>query len=210
MDKPDGGAASMLTLLPGTLPSLSGANPQFPMSWSGDGKVLAFTERKPSAERDIWVLEQGSTNPSPFLVTPVDESAPAFSPDGHFLAYVSDESGRPEVFVQPYPGPGGRWLISTDGGSDPMWSAGGREILYRRGDDIVAVPVQTTPAFSAGAPQRVFDGRFEASDAARNYDVSGDGRRFVMVRSEESELPLQFHAVFNWFAELQRRAPVTR
>ena len=97
-DSASGSAVS--ALLPGTLPSLSGANPQFPMSWSGDGKVLAFTERKPSTERDIWVFEAGSS-PAPFLVTPFDESSPAFSANGLFLAYVSDESGRPEVYVQP-------------------------------------------------------------------------------------------------------------
>jgi len=207
LDRSERGAtAAMASLLPGTLPSLSGTNPQFPMSWSGDGRVLAFTERKPSAERDIWVVEQG-TDPSPFLVTPFDESAPAFSPDGRFLAYVSDESGRPEVYVQPYPDPGGRWLISTDGGADPIWSAGGRELLYRSGDEILAVPVQTAPAFNAGTPRRVFEGRFESSDAARNYDVSRDGQRFVMVRSDESGAPPQFYAVFNWFAEVARRAP---
>jgi serine/threonine-protein kinase len=201
--------SAMATLLPGTLPSLSGANPQFPMSWSGDGRVLAFTERKPSAERDIWVVEQGS-DPSPFLVTSFDESAPAFARDGRFLAYVSDESGRPEVYVQPYPGPGGRWLISTDGGTDPVWSAGGRELFYRNGDEILMVPVQTASAFVAGAPQRILEGRFEMSEAARNYDVSPDGQRFVTVRSDESGSPLQFHAVLNWFAELQRRAPADR
>jgi Tol biopolymer transport system component len=204
-----GAAPTMASMLPGTLPSLSGANPQFPMSWSGDGKVLAFAERKPSAERDIWVMEAGS-DPSPFLMTPFDESVPAFSPDGRFLAYVSDESGRPEVYVQPYPGPGGRWLISTEGGTDPIWSAPGRELLYRSGDEIMSVTVQTAPEFSAGAPRRILEGRFGASDAARNYDASRDGQRFVMVRSDESEAPLQLHAVFNWFSELQRRGQGAR
>jgi Tol biopolymer transport system component len=192
-------------LLPGTPPSLSGANPQFPMSWSGDGKVLAFTERKPSAERDIWILEAGSA-PAPFLVTPFDESSPAFSDDGRFLAYVSDESGRPEVYVQPYPGPGGRWLLSTDGGTDPLWPAGGRELLYRSGDRIMAVPIQASIPFSAGVPTHVMDARFEGSAGARNFDATRDGRRFIAVRRDESETPLQFHAVFNWVAEIERRA----
>jgi eukaryotic-like serine/threonine-protein kinase len=204
-----GGASPMANLLPGSVPTLSGTNPQFPMSWSGDGKALAFTERKPSAERDIWVMEKGS-EPSPFLVTPFDESAPAFAPDGRYLAYVSDESGRPEVYVQPYPGPGGRWLISTEGGTDPIWAAGGRELLYRSGDDIMAVAVQTAPAFTAGSPRRVLEARFEASEASRNFDVSRDGQRFVMVRSDESAAPLQFHAVFNWLSELQRRGRGSR
>jgi eukaryotic-like serine/threonine-protein kinase len=204
LQRADGGASAAAALLPGTLPTLSGSNPQYPMSWSGDGRVLAFTERKPSAERDIWVMEQGS-DPSPFLVTPFDESAPSLSEDGRFLAYVSDESGRPEVYVQPYPGPGGRWLISTDGGTDPVWSASGRELYYRGSDGILAVSIQAAPVFTAGAPRRVLQARFDGSEAARNFDASRDGQRFVTVRSDESEAPLQFHAVFNWLTEIQRR-----
>ena len=191
------------------MPSLTGANPQFPASWSGDGRVLAFTERKPSAERDIWVVEQGS-EPSPFLVTPFDESAPSFSPDGRFLAYVSDESGRPEVYVQPYPGPGGRWLISTAGGSDPVWSPEGRELFYRNGVDILAVTMQTAPTFIAGTPSQVFEARFDGSETARNFDASRDGRRFVTVRSDQAESPRQIHAVLNWVGEIQRRATAAR
>jgi serine/threonine-protein kinase len=202
--RPDAGAPAMATLLPGTLPTLSGTNPQFPMSWSGDGRALAFTERKPSAERDIWVVEEGS-NPTPFLVTPFDESAPAFSPDGKMLAYVSDESGRPEVYVQPYPGPGGRWLISTAGGTDPLWSGDGRELLYRSGDDIMSVAMKTAPAVSAGTPVRVFEARYQESPTARNFDIAADGRRLVMVRGDQSGAPLQFNAVFNWLTEIQRR-----
>jgi Tol biopolymer transport system component len=209
MDRASRGASPMANLLPGSLPTLSGTNPQFPMSWSGDGKALAFTERKPSGERDIWVLEPGS-EPAPFLLSPFDESAPAFSSDGRYLAYVSDESGRPEVYVQPYPGPGGRWLISTDGGADPIWTAGGREMVYRNGDDIMAVTIQTAPAFSAGTPRRVLEARFQASDVSRNFDVSRDGQRFVMVRSDESARAPQFYAVFNWLSELQRRGMGSR
>src|SRR5262249_31097541 len=94
------------SLLPGTLPTLSGAGPQFPVSWASHG-ALAFHERKPNGERDIWVVSPGS-DPVPFLLTPFDERLPRFSPDGKWLAYVSDEAGRHDVYVQPFPGPGSK------------------------------------------------------------------------------------------------------
>ena len=137
------------TCLPGTLPTLSGAGPQFPMSWSPDGSTLAFHERKPNGERDIWVVSPGG-DPVPFLITPFDERSPRFSPDGKWLAYVSDESGRNDVYVQPFPGPGPKWLVSTDGGIDPVWSRDGRELFYRQ-DDQMMVAV-------GGAEGRVFGG----------------------------------------------------
>jgi serine/threonine-protein kinase len=193
----------MDALLPGSLPLLSGANPQYPASWSPDGQTLAFTERKPSAERDIWMVSPG-TDPVPFLVTPFDESSPAFSPDGRFLAYVSDETGRNDIYVQPYPEPGGRWLVSTSGGEDPVWSRDGRELIYRRGDELFAVAVQTTPAFSVGAQRRLFEGRYDAGTAARNFDVAPDGLRFAMVRSDGSSGAMEFHLVLNWFSEFGR------
>jgi serine/threonine-protein kinase len=202
-ERPIGTSPSMDALLPGSLPLLSGANPQYPAAWTPDGKTLVFTERKPSAERDIWTVTLG-TDPVPFLVTPFDESSPVFSPDGRFLAYVSDETGRNDVYVQPYPGPGGRWLVSPDGGEDPVWSADGRELIFRRGDELIAASVQTAPTFAVGGQRRLFEGRYEAANAGRNYDVAPDGRRFVMVRNEEPADAMTFHVVLNWFSELKR------
>ena len=172
------------SLLPGTLPTLSGAGPQFPMSWSPDGSTLAFHERKPNGERDIWVVSPGS-DPVPFLLTPFDERSPRFSPDGKWLAYVSDESGRNDVYVQPFPGPGPKWLVSTDGGIDPVWSKDGRELFYRRDDQMMAVSVAPKGEFSAGRPRRLFEIRFDAGDNGPNYDVSPDGNWFVMPRSDQ-------------------------
>jgi serine/threonine-protein kinase len=198
--RPDVVSQIAARLLPGTPPTLTGANPQYPASWSAGG-TLAFTERKPSGERDIWVFERGS-DPQPFLLTPWDEWAPAFSPDGRFLAYASDESGRGEVYVQPYPGPGQRWLISTDGGTDPVWAGDGRQLFYRRGNRILAVSIRATP-FTVGAPQTLFDTAFDAPDSDRNFDVSPDGRRFLMIRSEDVDTPSEFRIVFNWREELR-------
>ena len=121
----------------------------------------------------------------PFLLTPFDERSPRFSPDGKWLAYVSDESGRNDVYVQPFPGPGPKWLVSTDGGIDPVWSKDGRELFYRRDDQMMAVSVAPKGEFSAGRPQRLFEIRFDAGDNGPNYDVSRDGTWFVMPRSDQ-------------------------
>jgi eukaryotic-like serine/threonine-protein kinase len=200
---------SVAMLLPGTLPTLSGAGPQFPMSWSPDGATLAFHERKPDGKRDIWVVAPGG-DPSPFLLTPFDERSPRFSPDGRWLAYVSDESGRDEVYVQPYPGPGSKWLVSTDGGIDPVWSRDGRELFYRRGDELMAVSVAAGREFSAGRPTRLFETRFDAADNAPNYDVSPDGKWFVMPRSDSGPAPGELHVVLNWFGEVTARTQAGR
>jgi eukaryotic-like serine/threonine-protein kinase len=199
--------AGMANLLPGTMPRPGSGNPHVPMSWSGDGRHLAFDERKSGAQRDIWVLERDG-DPTPFIMTPFDEWAPAFSPDGKWLAYVSNESGRNEIYVQPYPGPGPKWPISTDGGTDPAWSPGGTELFYRRGMALVAVPIETRTGFSAGAGRVLFEGAFEVIDGARNYDVAPDGRRFVFVRGDGTEPPPRLYVVSRWLDELRARAAV--
>lgn len=201
---------SLAGLLPGNMPTFTPANPHLPMSWSADGQHLAFDERKPSAERDIWVLKMGE-DPSPFLVTAFDEWAPAFSPDGKWLAYVSDESGRNEVYVQPFPEPGSKWPISTDGGTEPAWSRDGRTLYYRRGDALMSVQVTLPPApdteFKYGQPKLLFESRYETTDTARNYDVAGekDKAPFVAVRSEGMVEARHFNVVLNWFNELNAR-----
>jgi eukaryotic-like serine/threonine-protein kinase len=193
------------SLLPGTLPTLSGG-PQVPVSWSPDGTTLAFHERKPNGERDIWVVTEGN-DPYPFLLTPFDERSPRFSPSGKWLAYVSDESGRNDVYVQPFPGPGAKWLVSTDGGIDPVWSSDGRELFYRHDDQMMAVAVAPTPEFSASRPRRVFEFHFDAGDNGPNYDVSRDGKYFVIPKSDQAPAPSELHLVLNWFSEVASRAP---
>ena len=193
------------SLLPGTLPTLSGG-PQFPVSWSPDGTTLAFHERKPNGERDIWVVTDGS-DPFPFLLTPFDERSPRFSPNGKWLAYVSDESGRNDVYVQPFPGPGAKWLVSTDGGIDPVWSSDGRELFYRHDDQMMAVSVAANPEFAASRPHRVFEFHFDAGDNGPNYDVSRDGKYFVIPKSDQAPAPSELHLVLNWFSEVASRAP---
>jgi serine/threonine-protein kinase len=195
---------SLAGLLPGSMPHFTTTNPHVPMSWSSDGANLAFDERKPSAERDIWVLSKEG-DPSPFLVTPFDESVPSFSPDGKWLAYVSDETGQNEVYVQPFPGPGARWPISTEGGSEPAWSSDGKELFYRKGDVLVSVTIVPGAEFKVGRPQSVFESRYETIDGARNYDVAPDGKTFVTIRSEGAAESKAFNVVLNWFSELRSR-----
>jgi serine/threonine-protein kinase len=195
----------MASLLPGTMPRPGSANPHVPMSWSGDGRYLAFDERKPGAQRDVWVLTRGS-DPAPFVLTAFDEWSPAFSPDGQWLAYVSNESGRNEIYVQPYPGPGAKWPISTDGGTEPVWSPDGKELFFRHGDQLLAVAIQTSPAFVVQKPVVLFEGPYEVVEGARNYDVAPDGKRFLMVRADSPDPPQHFRVVSNWFGELTSRA----
>jgi serine/threonine protein kinase/Tol biopolymer transport system component len=181
---------------------------QAPNSWSPDGQLLAFIEVNPTTGRDIWVLRLGDRKAQPFLRTPFNETAPRFSPDGRWLAYVSDESGRNEIYVQSYPGPGGQRLISTEGGTEPLWNQNGRELFYRSGNKMMAVEVTTQPSFSAGTPKALFEGPYQPSPVLNNYDVSPDGQRFLMLKpSEQAASPTQINVVLNWFEELKQKVP---
>jgi serine/threonine-protein kinase len=189
-----------------------------PFSWSPDGQLLAFIELNPTTGFDIWVLRMSDPSPGsgqvrkaePFLRTRFNETSPRFSPDGRWLAYVSDESGRNEVYVQPYPGPGGKWQISTEGGKEPVWNPNGRELFYRNGDKMMTVDIATQPGFAAGKPRVLFEGPYDPPPVpVANYDVSPDGQRFLMLKSTEQaqSAPTQINVVLNWFEELKRRVP---
>jgi eukaryotic-like serine/threonine-protein kinase len=193
-------------------------NLNVPGSWSPDGQQMCFVEVNPTTGYDIWVLRMGDPSASagqirkaqPFLRTPFNESVPEFSPDGRWLVYVSDESGRNEIYVQPYPGPGGKWQISTEGGTEPVWNPNGRELFYRSGEKMMAVDVATQPGFAAGKPQMLFEGQYVPTPGTLpNYDVSPDGQRFLMLKPSEQEqaAPTQINVVLNWFEELKRRVP---
>ena len=187
----------------------SGKLPQEAHSWSPDGRALAYYVHAEPESRDIWILPmEGDRTPVPYLTTPFNERSPSFSPDGRFIAYVSDASGRDEVYVQLYPGPGPREVISTNGGHQPVWSRDGKELFYRDGDRMMAVAVQMKPEFRAGVPELLFEGRFlseRPSSGSQSYDVSLDGRRFLMVQS--ADRATEFYVVLNWFEELEARVP---
>ena len=191
----DGSAAETL------VPSERGGS--FPFSWSPDG-ALAFVANRP--RQDLWILRRGSNAPTPFVSDPAVEGAPMFSPDGRAIAYVSNETGRNEIYVRPFPGPGERLTITNEGGSEPYWSPNGREVFYRNGDAMMAVEVTTTPTLKVAAPRLLFEKHYEASVALyANYSVAADGQRFVMVKSiDEGTAPPQINVFINWSDELTR------
>ncbi|MGH9198617.1 MAG: hypothetical protein ACRD1T_23150, partial [Acidimicrobiia bacterium] len=118
----------------------------------------------------------------------------------------SDESGRTEVYVRPYPGPDRRWLVSTQGGTHPLWSRNGSELFYRSGNKMMAVSVSTGPEIVFSPPRLLFDQRYSfTSQTVASYDVSPDGQRFVMVKDDSDAGRLNL--VLNWFDELRRLAP---
>ena len=186
---------------------------QFATSWTSDGRGIAYYELNPDTGPDLWVLSlDGDPTPSPFLVSPAAERAGAFSPDGRFIAYVSEESGQDEVYVRPYPGPGGEVIISSGGGTEPVWARDGTELFYRKGDQILVAEVETERTFSARTATVLFEGRYEADRTPvggnPNYDVSPD-QQFVMVRrtGEGERESIQMNIVLNWYQELERLVP---
>ena len=186
---------------------------QTPNSWSKDNKI-AFMQGTPATRSDIWVVDVASRRAEAVLETAASERYPTFSPDGKWLAYSSDVSGREEVYVQPYPGPGPRVLVSSGGGLAPAWRADGGELFYGvlgDGFSMMSVAVTATPSsFSAGPPRKLFQGRFGGTSPARGYDVTADGKRFVMTRPVDRPQPPanQMILVQNFGEELKRRVPV--
>ena len=177
-----------------------------PMSWSPDGQEMLFGEVNPETGFDILVLRTGDQTVRPFLRTPFNESTPRLSPDGRWLAYASDESGRQEIYVQPYPGPGGKWPISAEGGREPAWNRNGRELFFRSGDRMMAVDVTSKPGFAAGKPRVLFEGSYEPTVfTVANYDVAPDGQRFLMLKrtDQRAAAPTQITLVLNWLEELK-------
>ena len=197
------------------------ARSQTPASWSPDGTTLAFVEEGDSRgflQFDIWVLSIGDRKTRAVIHTDANEITPEFSPDGRWLAYASNESGRHEVYVQPYPGPGERHLISTNGGEQPAWSRNGRELFYVQGGgfsggdvtSLMAVRVATAPTFAAGTPEPVFDSGDLRMAWGRSYDIAPDGRRFLLTLNKKGPTnlaPAQMILVQHWFEELKRLAP---
>jgi eukaryotic-like serine/threonine-protein kinase len=179
-----------------------------PSSISPDGRLmLGFFP----IDKGLWVLDlvegaPGGPKLRPFLDSKFAKFNPSFSPDGKWVAYRSDETGRSEIYVTPYPGPGGRFQISTDGGQFPRWAGDGRELFYRNqaDDKMMAVEIQTEPTFRAGKPTVLFERRY-----GNGYDVSPDGKRFLMVKPAGGEqAPTdQLNVVLNWFEELKARVP---
>ena len=182
-----------------------------PTSWSRDGRFLFYTALDPRTRDDIWVLPlEGGAKPVPFLVTKFDEHTARISPDGHWVSYVSDESGREEVYVRSFSmnsagtavEAGARWPISSEGGIDPRWRDDGRELYYRSLPDkrIKAVEIVSGPVFQAGRTRTL---GFAVSPLEAVWDSSADGRKFL-VTTPVSNKPEPYTVVLNWQAGLKR------
>jgi serine/threonine protein kinase/Tol biopolymer transport system component len=181
---------------------------QYPNSWSRDGRLLFFHDlARPANKSDIWVLPVGG-QPSPVLATAASESHPAISPDSRWLAYQSDESGRAEIYVRPFPRvDAGKWTISIDGGHSPIWSHDGRELYYMNGQDLIAVDMGAEETrLIAGTPRALFSGPFDTTQD-NNYDVYPDASHFIMVEAAPDATLRALQVVLNWSAELKQRVP---
>ena len=186
------------------------------VSWSPDGNYVAYVDQFPETRYDVLVLPlKGERKPIPVAHTRFYEGSPKFSPDGKWLAYCSSESGRAEVYVQPFPGPGAKIQISSDGGNDPLWRRAGGELYYRDGDKMMVVEVLTHPSFTAGRPRLLWQGHYSPGMSSScgfpgvtsfNYDVTSDGQRFLMVKDQHQDVAsTRIHVVINWTQELARR-----
>ena len=190
-------------------------------SWSPDGHAIAYTAVTPDAGAHIMVASfDGDRGSRPFADIKAPAGSPKFSPDGGWLAYCSNESGRPQVYVQAFPGPGAKIQISTEGGTDPVWKRNGGELFYRNGDSMMAVEVSTTSRLLAGRPRELWKGHYSHGMSAScgppgatssNYDVTADGTRFLMVRDDDQDrvTSRQIVVVQGWAGELTRLAART-
>ena len=192
-------------------------DPTAPNDWSRDGRFLLYTRQDPKTKADLWVLPLSSDGapagaPRPFANTEFSEDQGQFSPDGRWIAYTSDESGRSEIYVQPFPAPVGRGSktrVSRDGGSQPRWRRDGKELFYLSPDGkLMAVNVTDGPIFKVGLPESLFQvlvvrGRREAVSDVLSWDVTPDGKRFLIDRVKTASAPLT--VVLNWTAELRKK-----
>jgi Tol biopolymer transport system component len=190
---------------------------QFPTSWASGANTVAFLQETQNGMNGIWALPMaGDRKPRVFLESRFELWHPDLSPDGRLMAYVSNESGTYEVYVQPYPGPGEKSRISTAGGFDPIWTANGKELLFRaatlKSHQFLSVVIRSTSPFRADTPRVLFEtkpGEYDSTAPERSWDVSTDGERFLLVKVDAfAEKPVTtMNVVLNWDEELKRRVP---
>jgi Tol biopolymer transport system component len=182
--------------------------------WSRDGRFIVYSESDPKTKWDLWVLPVGDDAPAghkpiPFLQTDFNELQGQISPDGHWMAYSSDESGSREVYVRPFPAAEGKWRISTAGGIQPRWRGDSRELFFVGADGKMnAVTVKavsgTKPSFEASAPVPLFDSHIVDIRVAFDYDVTADGKRFLVTTNNAAGYAPPLNVVVNWNAGLKK------
>ena len=204
----------------GGLEALTGVEGRrFPTSWSPDGRTLALqagVAQAPNFE-DLWMLHADGDKwtAKPFVGTPFNERAATFSPDGRWVAYVSDKSGIDDIYARPFPGPGAEVTISVGGGVEPVWGRSGSELFYRREGKLMSVRIEERGgSLVVSSPTLVFDDPYRldmsSAHAVANYDIAPDGKRFVMVDEPKETAATQItriEVILNWLDELKRRVP---
>ncbi len=190
VQRADGGGPS--TLLPNT------GDTNYPNSATPDGQTIVIQHIAPDTASDLYTMPAAGGALTPLVVTGAYEAAAQVSPDGKWIIYVSNESGRMEVFLRPLGGPDRRWPVSNSGGLHALWSKDSRRIFYRSGEQMLAVDLTTTPDVRLSEPRVLFEKRFSFGQSITlpNISLSDDGREFLMVQ----ELPGGRHLnlVFNW------------
>jgi len=190
-------------------------------SWSPDGSAIAYTAAGPGTPSRIMIARLDRNHQAESIdKEKAPEGSPKFSPDGRWLAYCSNESGKPQVYVQAFPGPGAKIQISSDGGTDPVWKRTGGELYYRNGDSMMAVAVSTAPTFKASRPQELWKRHYShgmssscgpPGATSSNYDVTADGKRFLMIKDDDQDRATsrQIVVVLGWADELRRMTTKT-
>jgi eukaryotic-like serine/threonine-protein kinase len=178
-----------------------------PTSVAPDGDTFACNRQNARTSRDVYVLSlRGRSPPRPVVTTSGFDGGAQFSPNGHWMAYASDESGQMQVYVRPFPGPDRRWQVSTQGGTQPLWSRNGKEIFYRVGNAMMVVNVSADGNLTLSQPRQLFEQHYVFQNVSlANYDLSPDGQRFLMIKDEAGSGRL--NVVLHWSEELKRLVP---
>jgi Tol biopolymer transport system component len=192
-------------------PLLTGGFDRYTGTVSHDGRQIAFVFSAPTSGAELWTVPlQGEPKSTRYLANGFNLAHPALSPDGRWMAYDSDEAGRVEVYAQSFPNPNlKRWKISPTYGSEPLWTRGGRELVYRKGDSVMAVSVDLETG-KIDQPVALFGGPYQDNPGwtrPRSYDVSADGERFLLIKTHSNRSRPRIAVVLNWFDELREKVP---
>jgi serine/threonine-protein kinase len=189
---------------PEIVASVPGAAAMMPTSWSPTRALIVQDRFRQETGTDIVAIPASGGERQPLLNSPFDEGGGVISPDGELIAYVSDESGRNEIYVQPYAGQGQRMLVSINGGIEPVWSSAGDELFFRNGRDVLGVTMKPAAGRAAMQPRVLFSGDYPVGPQVANYDVSPDGRKLLMMRGRQWPEG-QIVVVLNWIQELEKK-----